>query len=90
MAHFLKFKFLIILKLNFKGGQFYKKCQYFVFTKNCKFCSKIKFEIGNGDFFFFFFFFSPGTLYFKVDLVPGLLSYCPPPVPFQSPSHIGG
>ena len=25
MARFLKFKFLIILKLNFNGGQFYKK-----------------------------------------------------------------
>ena len=25
MARFLKFKFLFIYKLNFKGGQFYKK-----------------------------------------------------------------
>ena len=50
MARFLKFKFLIILKLNFKGGQFYKKYKNFVLTKNCKFCSKMKFEIENGDY----------------------------------------
>ena len=49
MARFLKFKFLIILKLNFNGGQFYKKkYQIFVISKNCKFGSETKFEIANG------------------------------------------
>ena len=36
MARFLKVKFLIILKLNLKGGQFKKNL---VITKNCKICS---------------------------------------------------
>ena len=39
MVRFLKIKFLIILKLNFNGGQFYKKYKILVITKNCKFCT---------------------------------------------------
>ena len=50
MAQFKKFKFLIILKLNFKGGQFKKKYKILVITKNCKFCSEIKFENEKGDY----------------------------------------
>ena len=37
MAKFLKFKFQIILKLNFNGGQFYKRTNKQ--TKPRKFCS---------------------------------------------------
>ena len=48
MVWFLKFKFLIIIKLNFNGGQFYKKILHFDYFKNCKFCRYIKFEIENG------------------------------------------
>ena len=33
MARFLKFKCLNILKLNFKGGQFYKKKFYWLLQK---------------------------------------------------------
>ena len=33
MARFLKFKFLIILKLNFNGGQFYKNILNFGYFK---------------------------------------------------------
>ena len=33
MAQFLKFKFLIILKLNFNGGQFYKNILNFGYFK---------------------------------------------------------
>ena len=47
MARFLKFKFLIIFKLNFNGGQFYKKYKILVISKNCEICSEIKFEIEN-------------------------------------------
>ena len=48
MVRFLKFKFLTILKLNFNGGQFYKKKHLIlVISKNCKICSEIKFEIEN-------------------------------------------
>ena len=32
-----KIKFQTILKLNFNGGQFYKKYKILVITKNCKF-----------------------------------------------------
>ena len=45
MVRFLKIKFLIILKLNFNGGQIYKKHRILVITKNCKICNEIKFEI---------------------------------------------
>ena len=34
MAQFLKFKFLISLKLNFIGGQFYQKYQKVVISKS--------------------------------------------------------
>jgi hypothetical protein len=33
MARFLKFKFLFIFKLNFNGGQFYKKTLNFDYFK---------------------------------------------------------
>ena len=33
MAWFLKFKFLILLKINFNGGQFYIKIKKFDFYK---------------------------------------------------------
>ena len=49
MVGFLKIKFLIILKLNFNEGQFYKKYKILVITKNCKVYSEIKFEIENGE-----------------------------------------
>ena len=49
MIQFLKIKCLIILKINFNGGQFYKKFKILVITKNCKFFSFIKFEIENGE-----------------------------------------
>ena len=39
MAWFLKFKCLILLKINLNGGQFYKKFKILVFTQKCKFCS---------------------------------------------------
>ena len=45
---FLKFKFLIIIKLDFNRGQFYKKYKILIISKNCKFCRNIKFEIENG------------------------------------------
>ena len=40
IVQFLKFKFLTIIKLNFNGGQFYKKILNFDYFKNCKFCIK--------------------------------------------------
>ena len=49
MARFLKFKFLIIFKLNFNGGQFYKKILKFDYFKKMKILHKIKFEIKNGE-----------------------------------------
>ena len=36
MARFLKFKFLFIYKLNFNGGQFYKKTLNFDYSKRPK------------------------------------------------------
>ena len=50
MARFLKFKFLFIFKLNFNGGQFYKKTLNFDYFKICQNCIEIKFEIENVDF----------------------------------------
>ena len=52
MARFLKFKFLFIFKLNFNGGQFYKKktLNFDFFQKICQNCIEIKFEIENVDF----------------------------------------
>ena len=50
MAQFLKFKFLIVLKFNFKGGQFYKKIFNLDYYKKLKFFSYIQFEIENGDY----------------------------------------
>ena len=47
MVRFLKIKFLIILKSNFNGGQFYKKYKILDITKHCKFFCYIKFEIKN-------------------------------------------
>ena len=47
MVRFLKFKFQTTLKLNFNGGQFYKKYKILVISKNCEICSEIKFEIEN-------------------------------------------
>ena len=50
MAQFLKFKFQTILKLNFNGGQFYKKnYKILIISKNCKLFHNIKFEIKNGE-----------------------------------------
>ena len=47
---FFKFKFLIIMKLNFNGDQFYyKKNEILIISKNCKFCRNIKFVIENGE-----------------------------------------
>ena len=37
IVQFLKFKFLTKLKINFNGGQFYKKYKILVITKYCKF-----------------------------------------------------
>ena len=48
MVRFLKIKFLIILRLNFNRGQFYKKYEILVNTTNCNFFSYIKLEIENG------------------------------------------
>ena len=48
IVRFLKFKFLIIMKLNFNGGQFYKKYKILNISKNCKFFRNIKIEIENG------------------------------------------
>ena len=47
MARFIKFKFLIALKLNFNRGQFYKKVSKFgYFQKKWKSQNKIvKFEV---------------------------------------------
>ena len=50
MARFLKFKFLFSYKLNFKGGQFYKKTLNFDYFKNSQNWIEIKFEIENVDF----------------------------------------
>ena len=36
IVRFLKFKFLVVIKLNFNGGNFIKKYKILVFTKNCK------------------------------------------------------
>ena len=47
MAWFLKLKFLIILKINFNGGQLNKKYYILGISKNSKFCSEINFEIEN-------------------------------------------
>ena len=50
MVRFLKIKFLITLKINLNGGQFYKKkYEILVITKNCKFFSYIKFELVNDE-----------------------------------------
>ena len=50
MVRFLKFKFLIIIKLNFNGDQFYlKKILILIISKNCKFCRCIKLKIKNGE-----------------------------------------
>ena len=40
MARLLKFKFQIIFKLNFNGGQFYKKYKILVITKIVNFALK--------------------------------------------------
>ena len=48
MVRCLKFKFLNTIKLIFNGVQFYKKILNFDYSKNCKFCRYIKFEIENG------------------------------------------
>ena len=50
MAQFVKFKFLVILKFNFNGGQFSKKILKMVISKNCKFSILITFEIENGEY----------------------------------------
>ena len=44
IVRFLKFKFLTIIKLNFNGGQFYKKYKILFISKNCKFYTKINIE----------------------------------------------
>ena len=49
MARFLKLKSLIIFKLNFNGGQFYKKNLILIISKNCKFCRCIKLKIKNDE-----------------------------------------
>ena len=49
MVWFLKFKFLNVIKLNFNGVQNYKKILNFDYSRNCKFCRYIKFEIENGN-----------------------------------------
>ena len=49
MVRFLKIKFLIMLKLNFNGGQFNKKILNSDYLKNCKFCRCIKLKIKNGE-----------------------------------------
>ena len=46
---FLKFKFLIIIKLNFNGGQFYKKILNFDYFKNLEILHKINFLIKIGE-----------------------------------------
>ena len=48
-VQFLKFKFLTIIKLNFNGGQFYKKILNFDYFKKMEILHKIKFEIKNGE-----------------------------------------
>ena len=48
IVQFLKFKFLSIIKLNFNGGQFYKKILNFDYFKKIEILHKIKFEIYNG------------------------------------------
>ena len=48
MVQFLKFKFLTIIKLNFNGGQFYKKILNFDYFKKMEILHKIKVEIKNG------------------------------------------
>ena len=47
-VQFLKFKFLTLMKLNFNGGQFYKKILNFDYFKKMEILHKIKFEIKNG------------------------------------------
>ena len=49
IVRFLKFKFPIIIKLNFNGGQFYKKILNFDYFKKLWILHKIKFEIKNGE-----------------------------------------
>ena len=49
MVWSLKIKFLIISKLNFNEGQFYKKISNFDNFKNRKFFSYIKVGIENGE-----------------------------------------
>ena len=49
IVQFLKFKFLSIIKLNFNGGQFYKKILNFDYFKKMEIVHKIKFEIKNGE-----------------------------------------
>ena len=50
MARFLKFKFLFIYKLNFKGVNFLKKHVILNISKNNQNWIEIKFEIENVDF----------------------------------------
>ena len=45
MIGYLSFKFLIILKINNKGGLFYGKLLNFGYFQNCTFCIENKFEI---------------------------------------------
>ena len=49
IVQFLKFKFLIIIKFNFNGGQFYKRILNFDYFKKLLILHKIKFEIKNGE-----------------------------------------
>ena len=49
IVQFLKFKFLTIIKLNFNGGQIYKKILNFDYFKKMEILHKIKFEIKNGE-----------------------------------------
>ena len=49
MAWFLKFKFQSILKLNFNGGQFYKKIKILVITKIVNFPTTLKNEQWKSD-----------------------------------------
>ena len=45
---FLKFKFPLIIKLNFNGGvNFIKNIKFWLFQKSCELCSEIKFETEN-------------------------------------------
>ena len=49
MVRSLKFKFLIILKLNFNEGQIYKKMSNFDYFKNWNFFSYVKVGIENSE-----------------------------------------